>query len=1226
MAVPVSEQRKLFQRSGDMCAFPGCRAALTAEASGADRVAALGEMAHIVGESPNGPRGGSPLTRAERDRYENLVLLCGHHHELVDSQPHTWTVEELHAMKAAHETWVRRRLGGVDAAGRRAGAGSPWMVPEPVRLLVERPEDRQRLAGLVLEDGRGAVVAVAGAGGFGKTTLVAQVCHQVRDAFPGGVLWVAVGEQVLERALAEKVNDLSELVGGARPALSDPAAAGHRLAALLAGRPPTLLVVDDVWTASQLAPFLHGDARVVATSRSRGALPANARVHTLRPLGPALSRSLLRLGVPGLTDTEPLVRRTGGWPILLALANGAIQRSVEDGLTPDAAAGLVAEQLHTDGPDSLDLDSADRRDHAVQATVDASLRRLDADARDRFLELGVFAEDADVPVYVVQVLWAASGTPARVARRLIRTLADLALVSVAGEALRLHDVLRAHLRQMLGPEGLAAANRRLVEAVRAEADTDRTAVAGYARVYLADHAADAGMLDELLLDAGYLLTAWAPGLLARLSAVRTEAGRAAALAYRRAVHHFRDRPTPDWPAYLELAARQAGAPDLADDAGRRAVTSRWRCRWTDWYVEPPHTILTRHPGPVIDVAVLPRPDGRLLVASLDGDQIRVFDGQRGTVADLPWRLPPDHVPTALTCVALPGGDHAFLVGTDHGHALAWHAGTGERLPWDLPFDPERPQPAADPWDDANPPPPPPPAPEAVDPWDDSAPTPPARAWLAGTPEPGELDWSTEPPDEELPAPARWRPVAPPEPDEPDDPEPGTDDYVDDLIDQEPFEPDTGVPDKDTWTTRHPPEPRIRWFESDGPILRIVRRRSVWAVDTRTGRRAAGPDDVAAGQGQLVTRLPDGGRVSGFTDGSIEIAGRPGTPATVVDVHAGPVQALGAGRAPDGRALLATGGHDDGTVRLWEVGDLVEYGRRTRPTAVERLAAAGGIVAAAHGGPVIQVWAGGRVERELVHERRVTALFAAGDVVLAGGAGGPPRAWNPATGERIDSGLGGVTGRVVACAATPDGAVLITTDETSVRAWDVVDGRPRWHLDARGADVISLPDGGLLIRDDYDRYRCGDPATGRTTGLRAGELIPEWSSKTGTAKHLDQALAVLFTGRGVRERAGAERRPGSRRPDRGYRYGNDLQAVHATLVRLSDGATLAALGGRALRLRRPHADESTWGSERTVWYDWHTLSDVHLDTPVTALAADGDELVVGTARGLARLRMRVEPPV
>ncbi|WP_426502469.1 hypothetical protein ACPPVO_33075 [Dactylosporangium sp. McL0621] len=66
-----------------MCAFPGCRAALTAEASGADRVAALGEMAHIVGESPNGPCGGSPLTRAERERYENLFLLCGHHHELV---------------------------------------------------------------------------------------------------------------------------------------------------------------------------------------------------------------------------------------------------------------------------------------------------------------------------------------------------------------------------------------------------------------------------------------------------------------------------------------------------------------------------------------------------------------------------------------------------------------------------------------------------------------------------------------------------------------------------------------------------------------------------------------------------------------------------------------------------------------------------------------------------------------------------------------------------------------------------------------------------------------------------------------------------------------------------------------------------------------------------------------------------------------------------------------
>jgi hypothetical protein len=164
-----------------------------------------------------------------------------------------------------------------------------------------------------------------------------------------------LGEQLADAVLADKINDLSELVSGTRPALTDPAAAGHRLGELLTGRGPALLVVDDVWAASRLAPFLQAGVRVVATTRSRGVLPGTARVLSLGSLSPEESRSLLGLGVPGLTRTDRLIQVTGRWAILLALVNGAIRRLVEEGV---AAADLVAEQLRLDGPDSLDLDSA----------------------------------------------------------------------------------------------------------------------------------------------------------------------------------------------------------------------------------------------------------------------------------------------------------------------------------------------------------------------------------------------------------------------------------------------------------------------------------------------------------------------------------------------------------------------------------------------------------------------------------------------------------------------------------------------------------------------------------------------------------------------------------------------------------------------------------------------------------------------------------------------------
>jgi hypothetical protein len=105
---------KLLQRSGNICAFPGCRLLLTAEGTPKDPVVVLGEIAHIVAESPDGPRGKSPLTAKQRNMYPNLILLCNQHHQLIDSDGAlaTYTVERLTAMKEEHESWVERTLRG----------------------------------------------------------------------------------------------------------------------------------------------------------------------------------------------------------------------------------------------------------------------------------------------------------------------------------------------------------------------------------------------------------------------------------------------------------------------------------------------------------------------------------------------------------------------------------------------------------------------------------------------------------------------------------------------------------------------------------------------------------------------------------------------------------------------------------------------------------------------------------------------------------------------------------------------------------------------------------------------------------------------------------------------------------------------------------------------------------------------------------------------------------
>jgi Caspase domain len=93
---------------------------------------------------------------------------------------------------------------------------------------------------------------------------------------------------------------------------------------------------------------------------------------------------------------------------------------------------------------------------------------------------------------------------------------------------------------------------------------DWAAAHPYIRAYLATHAAQAGNIDRLLTDSGYLLSAGRPQLITAASTARTAPAQAAADAYRRAAHHLRTSPSDQHASYLQLAARCGQAPWLAD--------------------------------------------------------------------------------------------------------------------------------------------------------------------------------------------------------------------------------------------------------------------------------------------------------------------------------------------------------------------------------------------------------------------------------------------------------------------------------------------------------------------------------------------------------------------------------------------------------------------------------------------------------------------------------------
>ena len=98
------EIKILWGRSGNRCAI--CKLELTPDGE----KETLGEMAHIVARSAEGPRGDSLHPFNELDKYSNLVLLCPTHHTEIDKNFSDWSVTRLLEVKAKHESWVSEQL------------------------------------------------------------------------------------------------------------------------------------------------------------------------------------------------------------------------------------------------------------------------------------------------------------------------------------------------------------------------------------------------------------------------------------------------------------------------------------------------------------------------------------------------------------------------------------------------------------------------------------------------------------------------------------------------------------------------------------------------------------------------------------------------------------------------------------------------------------------------------------------------------------------------------------------------------------------------------------------------------------------------------------------------------------------------------------------------------------------------------------------------------------
>ncbi len=281
---------------------------------------------------------------------------------------------------------------GADTSHPSVSIGAAYVPNAPKATWVDRPELTKVLR-LFDEATTGLAplkVLLHGIGGVGKSALAAQVAAARQDRFSGGIIEI----RLVKRLLEEVLSDLFEALTGLRPQEGTEREWVQQVRALLKGRPPVLLLLDDTrltespWNdPSSMNALLEAVASttILMTSRSRQAPTGFAAIEVL-----SLTEPLAIQMVSGLYVQKDLLVTEEEAGELAGLLGGlpfALERAVELMQTDQLTSSSLLLRLHAEGRDPERL---------LGKLLDWSDEALDNEARLVLVAMGQLAE-APVP-------------------------------------------------------------------------------------------------------------------------------------------------------------------------------------------------------------------------------------------------------------------------------------------------------------------------------------------------------------------------------------------------------------------------------------------------------------------------------------------------------------------------------------------------------------------------------------------------------------------------------------------------------------------------------------------------------------------------------------------------------------------------------------------------------------------------------------------------------------
>ncbi len=239
-SVTTATIKRLFAVSAGMCAFPKCQQSLVH----LEKV--TGRICHIRAAKRGGPRYDGAQSEEERHGFANLLLLCPIHHDVIDADIDTYSVERLVGIKADHESrhhngtepseQIAKQLLDIETTLRAlapadetlddicarvrkpaiqllSNAEAAWRLPAvtvSIRMLLkDNPQDLTESARpVILEDlvtiARRTSLIFCGEAGVGKTTALIELSNRLLDdndsplpIFLNAPTWAASSQSLL---------------------------------------------------------------------------------------------------------------------------------------------------------------------------------------------------------------------------------------------------------------------------------------------------------------------------------------------------------------------------------------------------------------------------------------------------------------------------------------------------------------------------------------------------------------------------------------------------------------------------------------------------------------------------------------------------------------------------------------------------------------------------------------------------------------------------------------------------------------------------------------------------------------------------------------------------------------------------------------------------------------------------------------------------------------------